>query len=126
MTIILLYAILYHSSAIVSIYPRIRESGMKQEIRQALQIALAGSRKLKIVFKKEAIGGEVAYLLGMMNAGIINLDIRDAMNLSVTNASRKWVPDNNRAVVVMLTDQFDENWFVERMYRALEKIEILN
>ena len=99
---------------------------MKQEIRQALQIALAGSRKIKIVFKKEAIGGEVAYLLGMMNAGIINLDIRDAMNLSVTNASRKWVPDNNRAVVVMLTDQFDENWFVERMYRALEKIEILN
>ncbi len=98
---------------------------MKAQITQAVRAALAGSRKVEITFKREA-KTEVAYLLGMERSGIIKLDGNngnDKVNLMCVPGSGDWGHDSIRTTTLTLTDQFDENWFVSRLERALEKIE---
>ena len=100
---------------------------MKTQITQAVQVALGGSRKVKITFRREA-KTEVAYLLGMERSGIIKLDGNngnDKMNLMCVPASGDWGHDSVRTTTLTLTDQFDESWFVDRLERALEKIEVV-
>lgn len=99
---------------------------MNDKITKAVEKALAGSRKVKITFKREA-AGEVSYLLGMLNSGIVSLNNSDdQMTLLAVNQSRNWHSDRDRTVALTLTEKFDQEWFTSRMYRALEKIEFVN
>lgn len=95
---------------------------MRAKITQAVQEALKGSRKVKITFKRNAIS-DINYLLGMANSGIISLNNADAQVLAIVVRTRNWSVDSNRIVLVTLTAKFDEQWFVQRLWRALEKIE---
>lgn len=98
---------------------------MRTKIAQAIQIVLQGSRKVKITFKRDAIS-DVSYLLGMKSGCVIELVEMDAKVLEVAVQTRNWGLDSNRIVVVTLTNKFDEKWFVQRLWRALEKIEVVN
>ena len=95
---------------------------MRTQIKDAIQKALQGSRQVKITFKREAIN-EVNYLLGLANSGIISLNSADAQLLKIIVHTRSWSVDSNRTLTVTLTPKFDEEWFVQRLWRALEKIE---
>jgi len=98
---------------------------MKTQITQAVRVALVGSHKVKVTFRREAIF-EVSYLLGMAKSGIVQLNNGTETTLRVVAQSRDWGDDQNRTATVTLMNQFDEDWFVERMYRALEKIEAIS
>lgn len=95
----------------------------REKMRQTLREALGGSRKIRITFKKEAIP-EIPYLLGMLKSGIIKIDTMDEITLRAVINSKKWDGDANRTLTATLTDQFDEDWFVGRMERALESISV--
>lgn len=94
----------------------------RAEITQAVRTAFDGSRKVRITFMQEAVI-EVSYLLGMARSGIVQLNNGAEMTLMAVSQSKDWGDDQNRTTTLILTDRFDENWFVERMYDALEKIE---
>lgn len=98
---------------------------MHTRIRQAVQEALKRSRKVKITFKREALN-EVPFLLGMKNSGTISLNMGDEHVLALALRTLEWGVDSNRTLTVTLTGNFDEDWFVNRMRRALEKIEVVN
>ncbi|NQT50149.1 hypothetical protein HQ571_05630 [Candidatus Kuenenbacteria bacterium] len=98
---------------------------MRQKIIDTVREALAGSRKVKITFKMTATG-DINYLLGMSEAGIIILNPSDEMVMMAVSRSGDWDGDANRSLEVTLSYKFDEDWFVGRMYRALEKIEGVN
>jgi hypothetical protein len=95
---------------------------MYTQIKEAVQKALQGSRKVKITFRRDALS-EVSYLLGMKNSGIISLNIGDEHVLALALRTLDWGVDSNRTLIVTLTGKFDEDWFTGRMRRALEKIE---
>lgn len=98
---------------------------MRTKITQAVQEAQKGSRKVKIIFKRDAIG-DINYLLGMCRDGIISLNDSDSHVLWTILRERNWDVDSNRTVIVTLTAKFEEEWFVGRLWRALEKIEAVN
>jgi hypothetical protein len=93
-----------------------------QILKQAIQEALKGSRKVEITFRRDALS-EVPFLLGMKNSGIISLNMGDEHVLANALRTLDWGVDSNRTLTVTLTGKFDEDWFVGRMRRALEKIE---
>ena len=102
------------------------EIAMRNKILEAVRAALSGSKKVKITFKPTAEQGEVAYLLGMERTGIIKLDGnngQDRFILECVMSTGDWGHDNNRTIIVILTDQFDGDWFASRLDRALESIE---
>lgn len=99
---------------------------MRTQITQAVLTALGGSREVKITFKREATVAQVAFLLGMASAGIIQLNEQDEALLECVVLSKDWGGDRNRTTTLTLTDKFDKDWFVGRMERALEKIEVVN
>lgn len=97
---------------------------MRTKITQAVQTTLTGSRKVRITFKRDAIG-DITHLLAMNKNHVVALDQMDALVLQTVVQTRKWDVDSNRTVVVTLTDKFDEEWFVGRLWRALDKIEVI-
>jgi len=97
---------------------------MRTKIMEALKAALGGSRKVKITFKQETVT-DLAYLMRMERVGLIQLDDNDKANLTrVLKFGGWWENDSNRTTIVTLTAQFNENWFLARMERALEAIEV--
>lgn len=98
---------------------------MHENIKQALQEAMKGSRKMRITFKPEATG-YVGYLLVMDRVGIISLSNEDRMVMQGVAESSNWHYDRSRTVTVTIGNRFDENMFVGRMRYALEKIEVVN
>lgn len=54
--------------------------------------------------------------------GIVLLNCGDEMTLMAVAQTGDWESDRNRTLTVKLTDLFDEDLFVGRMYHALEKI----
>ena len=95
-----------------------------QNFDQEVKKALAGSRKMRITFKREAVD-DVVYLCGMEQAGIIRTDKTTALVLSAVMASRSWSLDENRVVNLTLGENFKPEWFRGRMKDALEKIEAI-
>ncbi|MCX6744775.1 MAG: hypothetical protein NTX82_04590 [Candidatus Parcubacteria bacterium] len=93
-----------------------------QDFDQEIKKALAGSRKMRIKFKREAVD-DVMYLCGMERGGIVRIDDTTALVLSAVMASRSWSLDENRIVNLTLGENFDPKWFRGRMKDALEEIE---
>lgn len=98
---------------------------MQEQIRQAVWKALEGTHKVKITFKREAIG-DIYFLLAMVSSGIVSLDNNDKTAMMSVLQSRSWNGDRNRTVLVTLTEKFNQEWFTGRLFRALEKIELVN
>lgn len=96
---------------------------IRNQILQAVQEAMKGSRKVKITFIPEGID-YVPYLLAFNRTGIIQLG-EDGLVIMAIAASRKWDGDCNRTTTITLTDKFDENQFAARFQHALEKIEVV-
>jgi hypothetical protein len=61
----------------------------------------------------------------MRRQGIITIDDTSEMQLMTDADSGKWENDSDRTVTVTLTKKFNHNQFVGRMYKALEKIEVI-
>ncbi len=98
---------------------------MKEKISQEIQKALHQSGKLKITFKRNA-AYDVKDLLALANIGIITLPPADYDRLLTAAACRqKWKEHGNRTTVVTFTEKFLKNRFIDRMHRALEKIEVI-
>lgn len=98
---------------------------MKQKILQEIQKALLGSRRVKVTFRRDA-AYDVKDLLGLADCGTISLqETKKNELIAAATCSRKWKEHNNRTTVVMFTEHFREKWFVDRMHRALEKIEVV-
>lgn len=91
-----------------------------ETILDTIQAALRGSRKIRMTFKQRSIS-DIAYLLAM-NGKIIKLSTGDEMALLAVRMTNDWGADRNRTITITLTDNFDENWFVGRMERAVDKI----
>ncbi len=100
---------------------------MQQKIKQVLEEALAGSRKVKITFKQEVFSGNILYLLIMILNDEISMSRADRLMLRAIAEVRGWDPNNNdRAYMVTLTAKFDADWFCFRMHEALENIEVVD
>ena len=95
----------------------------QENITQVVKDAQAGSRKVRCTFKQDAYS-DISYLLGMDRSGIIALKTGDRMVMMAVMGSGNWEHDENRTLEVTLTDDFDSDWFVGRMRRALEQIEV--
>ena len=89
------------------------------DLAQEIQNALAGSRKMTIVFKKECVA-DVMYLCGMERAGVVCINNADAITLTAIMQSRSWGSDANRKITITLGAKFDSAFFLGRMKRALE------
>lgn len=98
------------------------------EMRSAIQAAIAEAQecdgKLRITFKREKTG-DLMYLLGMISSGIITLNPGDHAVVMAVSQSRDWEFDDNRTMNVTMTPSFREEFFVGRLARALEKIEVV-
>lgn len=95
----------------------------QENITQIIKDAQAGSRKVRCTFKQDACS-DTSYLLGMDRSGIISLETGDRLVMMAVMQSGNWEHDENRTLEVTLTDDFDADWFVSRMRRALDKIEV--
>lgn len=94
-------------------------------ITDTVQEALNGSRKVRITFKPSAEKADVTYLLGMKRNGIIAFQnpMDEAVMMAVAQ-SGDWEHDDNLTLTITLTETFDADWFIGRMRRCLENIEI--
>ena len=95
------------------------------EVRKLVSDVPAGTR-LRFTYKREETG-VLSYLVGLINSGIITADNPDAVkSLCIAiNASGDWERDENRTFEVLTTDQFDVDWFVQRVGREVESFEVL-
>ena len=96
----------------------------QENISQVVKDAQSGSRKVRITFKPDAYS-DINYLLGMDRSGIITMKAGDRMTLMAVMGSGNWEHDENRTLEVTFTDEFDGEWFISRMRRALDKIEVV-
>lgn len=97
---------------------------MQKQISQAVQTALYGSRRVNITFKLGA-EGFVYYLLEMNRNGAILLKDGDPSTLMNVMELCDWGKNLSRTVTINLGKKFDENFFIDRMHDALEKIEVV-
>ena len=95
----------------------------QENITQVVKAAQDGSRKVRVTFKQDAYG-DISYLLGMDRSRIITMKAGDRMTLMAVMGSGSWERDENRTLEVTFTDEFDAEWFISRMRRALDKIEV--
>jgi len=95
---------------------------MSKQILAAIHEALTGSRQIIVTFKFQATE-EVNYLLDMVDRHLVALDIGDRKVLELVAEARVWPGDHSRIFTVTLTKLFDEQWFVDRLGKALEKVE---
>lgn len=93
-----------------------------EQILQAITWARDGTRKMRLTFRKDALR-DVSHLLGMISNKMIRIDPGSQLILTAVLQSGRWDREENRIVVVTMTDTFDAEWFTDRMRRALEKIE---
>lgn len=101
----------------------------REDVKAALDAALAGSRKLKLVFNRDAFT-DIYYLLAMVHQNVVQLRNEfEAVLLQAIAQSHNWDNDKNRTVIVILPSTFDaegEEFFLGRMKdRALESISVV-
>jgi len=82
--------------------------------------------KLRLTFKKNGTIG-TTYLLHMIRAKIVAVDQpMDEAVLWAVSGNQKWDGDRNRIVTISLTETFTPDWFMERIYRELEGLDIID
>lgn len=97
--------------------------------RTQLQTKIASvkpGQKLKLAFNDNAKHGGLNYLFGMNKAGVILIEKADRLTLEMVAMSRDWDGNKNKFVTIHATATFDQGWFVDRMYRELDGVEVLN
>lgn len=78
---------------------------------------------LTIRFRRESVG-DVRYLLGMHRGGMIMIDRRDEAAVKAVVITGEWDNDVNRTVRLRTTEQFNTDWFVSRLIRRVEYVQI--
>lgn len=94
------------------------------DLRTAMNLAVAQGKDVSLTFKTSAIA-EVSYLIAMNNAAGVVLNNGDLLTLMAVNASGDWDGDHNRTVTITPSKDYNENWFLGRMGRALESWRLL-
>lgn len=100
---------------------------MERQIAEAVQKAKNGSRELKITYKADRMEREVPFLLGMAKLGYISLPTSNVFHIKCAGAPEpalNWQGEHKRSLVITLTDNFNEKYFVKAVRDALEKIEV--
>ena len=92
-----------------------------QVIKKALRGGSYGSHKVKVIFKPDSIN-DIAHLLLMINSGSVSLTDRDTQMLMDVVQLHKWNGDRDRAMIITLTDKFNEEWFFRKLRDAIENI----
>lgn len=82
---------------------------------------------LRLTFKDEAaVFAELPYLQGLVRAEKITMELVDFIMLLAVAQSRDWgALKETRELTVRTTATFDVEWFVDRMSRPLERLEVL-
>ena len=100
---------------------------MQEQISQAVQIALQGTRQINITFKEEtAATGYIIFLLEMKRNGNILLTDSDEIMLRYISHHNRWEPGRSYTILITLTKKFNEKMFIEQMHHALKEIEAVN
>lgn len=96
-----------------------------QEImmRNVVQDALAGTRRIAITFKPDAID-RITYLWTLNYFGFIKLEHDDVIEM-VTRPTHSWSSQKNRTFMVELTKKFNKDIFFEQMNCAFEEINVV-
>lgn len=114
--------------------------------RDAITHIQPGKTKLRLVFQKDppivvqsgrnptrqttTFGNDtrvaLVYLLGMIDAGFFTLNAGDQLVLMAVLESGYWDRNQNRTVVVQVTDQFDPDWFSQRTRSGYASITVIN
>lgn len=96
--------------------------------RTQLQTKIADvkpGQKLKLQFNENAKHVGVSYLLGMNGAEVVLLEKADCTRLELVATLRNW-GNEKKFVTIHVPAKFNQSWFVDRMYRELDSIEVLN
>lgn len=94
------------------------------KLTQTTQQALDGSGRLLLTFGRGNIT-ELSYLLGM-DGNILDIDLGDKSVLLAVTSSLCWEGDENRQYKVTLKkDDFDMEWFVGLMRKALDNATVI-
>lgn len=81
--------------------------------------------RLIMIFRLEG-KTEIPYLLGMLMGGrTLEADSNTQATLWEVMRSGYWDHESNRVITVTPTDSFDPRWFADRLYRALEWLEVV-
>lgn len=97
----------------------------EKDLRNFLGGIHCNGLRVKITFDKDC-AFDVNYLIGMVEGGIVKVSQSDYAILLAVSASKDWGSERNRTVELELTDKFNEDWFVDRLARPLDKIEIVS
>ncbi|GEM_PF-5034356 len=102
--------------------------GCAQHLYQVLARMTAG-QKLKLFFSADAETVVADYLLGMSQSLVISfLSRSDAILMMAVSQSGSWSGQENRIVTVIMVGPGNpghDRWFVERLHRRLDKVEIV-
>lgn len=99
---------------------------MTQEMSAKILVAAEeaiknGSRKLRIVYREDSIQG-LLDLERLKTAGQIRMHPTAIATAMAVRLSNDWEHDSNRIFVIELSEEFDMNWFVDKMSGNLENI----
>ena len=91
------------------------------QIRNATNKALAGSKKVRITFGPRNMD-DTCYLLALERQGVVQLNLMDQAVMMAVCQSRSWDHDSNRTLTITIGQNFDTQLFADRMMRALDRI----
>jgi len=97
----------------------------RADITEALIKASTGPKQLKLTFKPGTRISELCYLVGLFHMGAIQLDEKLINDLPETIKRVFWENDENRIVTIYLINDFDHEFFIDRLNLVLENIEVL-
>ena len=106
---------------------------MREQILRVVREALKGSRRVRITFDRKAKNEaeqdleffSIMSLIAMDDAGI-SLSNNDKNTLRMFTRFGCWQNDKEHIMVITLTDEFEEERFVNKMHHVLKNIEIAN
>ncbi len=91
----------------------------RQDVVAAVRQAKKGSRKVRVTFRKDA-QRDMDFLRGLMNSGRIFFDPGQDKIFNVG----AWNDEASRTCIINLAPNFEEEWFVNQMAVAIEKIAV--
>ena len=95
----------------------------RQEFLDVVKAVGVGNR-IKITYKDNAIP-TLPYLIGMYNAGLFTLEDPGLSLLYAIVRSQKWDREQNKTFLLVITESFDLEWFVDRLHWDVESVEVI-
>ena len=96
----------------------------RQEVAERLAEGPPGTT-LRLTYKEDCTF-DPFYLVGMAGAEAIQfVNPMDRATIMAVQRSKNWGHSSNRTIEVVTTETFDLEWFVDRVARPLESLEVV-